>query len=279
MADQLLDKDGKPIKPADPPSDTPAIPEDHVAVPKADLDDIKRRLDVFEKATQFAPQHAPQPAPEPQGPTLADQVKEIDGKISEIGKQIDDAVDKGKPVSEMLAKRDNLITQKIDLTTDSKIGAFREQGLSALEQITTRVMADQMPHLDLVRTEFDHILSSLAPGARSNPEAVQAAYNLAVGSNVDKIVAAKVEEQLRADTPPPNDPGGTPPGRQGGSLGGGGDTIPSPQEILSPENLAAIEMSKHRNIDSYYQSLGYEGWEDHYEKNKSFYTGEPEGEA
>ncbi len=250
---------GQPVDPA--ANGDPAAVE---TVPKADFDALKNRLDAFEKGFQVGGQRAQQPAQpaQPSGPTLDDQLKEINGEVAKLNDQIDEAVKDGKPISALMSKRDELVQRGTRITIKAQdIDPFMNIGITALDQLSDRVTRGDMPHLDLVKDDFDEAIAQLDPQYRMNPQFRTMAYNVAVGKNVTKIMEAEKEKILREAAQPNNDE----PTAGSRAEGSQGDQTPKPEDVLSADALNSIA-SVGKTPDTYYQGMGYKGWEDYYEK-------------
>lgn len=230
----------------DPKLPTLSVPEGHVIIPQSELDTIRTRLDTFERnAGQLAePQNIA-----PTGPTLDEQLATIDTSIVKLDEQIDQAVIDGKAISALNRERDKLTGQKNKLYTDDQVAAFTSQGTEVIAQLSTKVMAGEMPHLTNanVATAYKENLAKMAPAIRMNPEAQKAAYNLALGANMETILAEQKEVILRDGSNPPADPpGGTGKrieGEGGDPGGGGGDTAPTFEEHFGTDSMAALRMA------------------------------------
>ena len=241
MPEPILDPlTGKPTVP--PAGTTPPDPQ-LVQVDKTEWDDIKtkvQRLDAFEAGARSV-QPAPAPAPAaPTGPTFAEQVTEIDTQIVALNTKIDEAVTGGKAVSQFMNERDALTHKRTRMQIKHEdIDPAFNMGIQTIDQISAEVTRGKMPHYDLVQVDVEAALAALPAEQRMNPQMRQAAYNIAVGQNIEKIMDAQKEEMLRSVTPPAN---GEPPagGKRTGAGGGEGDA-PKPKEVLSANALAAIK--------------------------------------
>ena len=162
---------------------------------------------------------------------------------------------------------------------DAKVGRLEEFGLDTMSQLTKEIVANKMPHLAIpeVKQSYDEMMKLLPPNMKANPEALQNLYTQAVGKNTNTILALKQEEWLRAqaESPATQDPGAS-GGARGGAVGAGANGIPKPEDVLDKENIKAIR-ALGKTPDSYYQSMGYSGWADFWEKTGKDYF-EPEGE-
>lgn len=252
-----LKEDGKP-------------PAEGVVISPEEWGSIKGRLDTFEKMGFNVQPAAPAVPAAPAGPTLKDQLKVIDDSLDALSLKIDDAITNQKPVAALLTERDGLSRQYLRLQIKHEdIDPAFAVGIETIDQLSETVTRGQMPHLDLVRGDYDVALQSLPPEQRMNPKMRQAAYNIAVGQNVDKIMTAKKEEDLRAASaqePPP-------PGDSSRAAGADQDTVPKPEDVLSRDTLKALKL-KGQSVDAYYKSIGYEdGWGDFWKKSGKEYFG------
>lgn len=273
---------GKPIitdPPVTPPAGDPPDPNAPpapatVAVPADEWTAMKTRLDVFEKVGLNLNQPAAPAAPAPpSGPTLSDQVSEIDVQVSVLNTKIDEATAESKPISHLLTQRDTLTHRKTRLQIKAEdIDPAMATGAQTIEQISAKITRADMPHYDLVRTDVESALANLPVDQRMNPQMRTAAYNIAVGQNLDKILDAQKEEILRAATPAPGTP---PPSANARSKDSKGNEVPKPSEVLSRDSLAALE-GVGKTPDEYYKSRGYAGgWTEFYEKRGKEYFGAP----
>lgn len=242
-----------------------------------EFNQLKGKLDAFEKGFggQFGQQQQAAPTPSaPSGPSFDDQISNLDNQIKAFDAQIDEAVADGKPVSSLFRKRDTLTSEKTRLTVKYQdLDPALSQGIQAIDYLTDKVTRNDMPHLDVVKDSFETNLRDLPANQRMNPQVRQAAYKIAVGENIDKILEAKKEEVLRSAAA---EPAGDVSGENGRGKGAGGkDDIPTPQEVLGTEAMQALK-TKGITVDEYYKKLGYEDWSDFYEKKGKGFFGEGE---
>lgn len=242
-------------------------PTPSVSIPTAEWEDIKRRLDSFDR--MGASFNQPQASPPPSGPSFSDQLSEIDTQLESLNERIDSAVSSGEPVSRLLSERDKLTSRRTRLQIKHEdIDPALSSGLSSIEHLTSEITRSKMKHYDIVKGEVEKALSSLPPEQRINPQIRQAAYNMAVGNNLDKIIAAEKEASLRAEhlsTSP------TPSSKSSRSSSSTSSDTPSPRDILSSAALSAIK-AKGISVDEYYKKLGYkEGWSEFYTKRGKAY--------
>lgn len=280
--DPITGKSVQPTPPADPSDPTAPLvdPSEMMTVPKGEWDNMKTRLDSFEKGINFGRQTAqPAAAPAvPAGPTLSDQLAEIDTQITALDTQVDAAVADGKPVSKLLKERDTLTSKRLRMQIKAEdIDPAFNAGIQTIDQLSEEITKGQMSYLTIpeVKAEYDNALASLTPDQKMNPKMRMVAYQIAVGKpeNLTKILEAQKEATLREASQPPTDP---PAGNSRGTGGGdGGDTVPKPKDVLSRDALAAIN-SKGITVDEYYKKLGYNDWADFWEKRGKSYFGEEE---
>jgi hypothetical protein len=280
---------GDPAKPSngDPPPSAPPGNGDPPAaeyVSKADFDAMKENFETVNKTLQevnlriqgFASPQPAQPSAPP-GPTetekLQSQLREKQAELSRLNKQFEDAYSSAQPVGDIMAKKDAISAEISEIRSELKwrprLDALEQTGGQALEQLTDTVTRGQMPYLsdpDVKRT-YEETMKQIPQQYRSDMRVRKQAYDAAVGANHEKLFEARLQEAARkaADDPPggTQEPGAAGSGRQHSS--GGGPSIPDPKEVLSSDNLAAIRASG-KTVESYYKSLGYEGWADFYEK-------------
>lgn len=265
-ATPVVDPTKPPVDPVDPPE----------FVPKKDFDDLKTSLDAMSlKLDTFGqPQPAPVAPVAPVVDTTAQDLVDINTKITAMDEKIDKAVYDGKGLGSLLRDRDALLEKRITLNNKKEFDTFRTAGVQTLDNLSAQVVQSQMPHLQVpeIKMAYDSALAQMDPSVRMDPNIRVAAYNHAVGINVDKIVDAKVQETLRADPANPQDPSNI-AGREVNNPPGGADGIPKPDTILSADNLNAIK-SVGKSVDGYYKSLGYKGgWNEFYEANREYYEG------
>lgn len=271
-------KKGKEIDMADESKTTQTPPavdppkEEFVQIKKEDWDGVQdklKRLDVFEQrfSELGTPAQPAAPAPPP-GPTMDEQLADVDKEISAMDADVDKAVEEGKGVAALLKKRDALLTKKNQIMVDSRVGELSDRGFSTIDQLSDIVMKGQMPYLDVVKGDYDKIIASMPQAARANPQARLLAYNNAVGQNVDKITTLEREKALREGAATTQ----TTPGAPGREVVDGGDKAPKPEEVLSAENLEAIH-GLGFTVDEYYKRMKGKTWAEHYEESKEYYEG------
>jgi len=267
MTEPIIDPvTGKPKAPDG--NNTP--PGDFVQISKEEWGGINARLDTFEKmGYNIQPATPPAPAAAPAGPSFNDRVRDIDAGIVTYNTQIDDAVANNKPVSALLTERDKLTASRLRMQIKHEdIDPAMAQGIETIDQLSDTVTRGQMPHIAIVLADYNAALNSLTPETRMNPKMRKAAYDIAVGQNVDKIMAAEQERILReANEPPPPAPGDS-----SRTSGGDADAIPKPEDILSRDTMNALKI-KGQTADDHYKSMGYEGWDDFYVKRGKEYFG------
>lgn len=240
-------------------------------VPQSDFDALRQRLDVFEQVglqQQQRDVYSP-----PAGPSFDDQIADFDKKLEALDTQIDKAVEDGNAVSRLLRERDKINSARVRLEVNREFDPKFAAGVETIDFLAGEVTRRKMPHYDIVKDDVERHLKSLPANQRMNPQVRQAAYQLAVGQNVDKIVAAKEEEVRRSvaenASMAPNGPNGRMSGGQGYSEG-----VPDPKKILGSGAIAALK-AKNVSVDQEYQRRGYVGWEDYWNKTgKKYFDGE-----
>jgi hypothetical protein len=267
MPDPVIDPTtGEPVTPN---------PPEGIVIKQEEWDAMKQKLDAFDRGGgggQFQPQ-APPPPPEPSGPTLAEQVSEFDKKINELGVQIDTAIKDEKPISELLAKRDSLTSQRTRLVIKSEdIDPALSAGVNTIDKLSAEMTRGQMQYYDVVKDDYEAALSGLPADQRMNPETRKLAYEMSVGKNIDKITELKKEELLRSAA---DDPSLIPGNNNSRTTPDVDPNIPSPKDILGSDALAALKL-KGKTVDEYYKGLGYQDWPDYWEKTGKAYFGEGE---
>lgn len=250
----------------------PDPPEDPMKKIQESLDNVGKRLDTFD--ARFEGMTAVQPAVSPvapvsPGPSVGDQIKDINTELVEIGKQLDEATKNNEPISELMFKRDELVEKRTTLNVSSQFDAKLGAGVSAIDQLSRKAAEGDMPHLKVpeVKKAYDGLMDGLTPEQRMNLGVCKEIYNLVVGQNIDMIVKTEREEVLRAkEEPPPQVPGST-TGRQQ-PVNDDGKT-PLVEDVLSAGALASIT-SLGLTVDQYYSRKGYGGWDDYYKQNKDY---------
>lgn len=262
----------EPTPAIDPATGKPVVPPPEpqkVSITVDELTSLKSaaaKLDVFEKMGPSFGAPAPAPAA-PAGPSLADQVKDIDTKIESLDAKIDEAASNQKPISKLLRQRDDLNAKRIRLQIQHEdINPRMSAGIQTLNDLTSEIVKGQMPYLDIVKKEYDSFLNNIPEESRASLQARQMAYNLACGQNMDKIIAAKKEEFLREATPNP----ATPQTSSGRGKDTSGADIPEPKDILGEGAMQALK-EKGQTADDYYRRLGYAGYTDWWEKTGKEY--------
>lgn len=264
---------GKPI--ADPNASQPPTVDDpnYTVVSKEDLASMRGKLDAFDKIGTNFQQPAAQPQqPQSSGPTLAEQLQDTQAKIEKLNTQIDQAIADQQPVSKLLSQRDALNSKALRLQIQEEdLGPLRMIGTQALNQLSDTVTRQGMKHFDVVKDDFNSILSTVPEDQRMLPEVRKIVYETAVGRNTDKIFEAEREKILREaaeqqalDTN----------NNSGRTVDKDGNEIPKPVDILGEGAMAALK-TKGQSVDQYYQTLGYTGYQDWWEKTgKEFYEEE-----
>lgn len=255
---------------------TPPIPsfDETLFVKKEDFARLEGRLSAFMDNFGMQ-QHAQQPA-QPTGPTIADRMVELDKKMEELDVAFEAAINDGRGVAAIQRKREEIIQAKADLRYGTQIEELKSFGVSAIDQLSGEVVKGSMPHLTIneVKTAYERAISSMPPDQRMNPEARRLAYKFAIGENMDRILELEREKLLRetkvkTGTPGDNEPPATPPT-------GYPEGVPAPEEILSKENLDALN-AKGQGVDDYYRGMGYADWSDYWLKvGKAYHYGEEE---
>lgn len=246
MAD-LLDAAGNPIVVEEIKPEV-TVPEGHVLIKQEDWDGLGRRLDFLERPIVEAPPAMPAA---PVGPSLDDQVGGMDRELGELNKQIDDAIKEEKPVSGLLVKRDQIVAKKHDVITDAKLSNVMNQGMETLQHLTSEVTQTKMPHLAVVKGEFDSILAGMGPEHKASPKAQIAAYDLACGRNMDKILEIEKEKFQRKDPATTQDVT-----EHSGRDTKGGDETPSFGEYFGDDAMLALK-AKGQTPDEYAKRMGY----------------------
>ena len=222
------------------------------------------------------------PAPPAEDPFKADKerISQIDVQLEEISKKVDQAAMDGRGVGDLMRQQNSLMIERSELHGKVIAGAGDpriDAGIQTIDALTNEVISGKMPYLSIpgVKDRYDYYVAQLMPEQRMNPQAKMGCYNLAVGENLQSIEEAKKQEWLRdmedgRDTKTQDQTTGAGTGRQHQS--GGDGATPPPEKVLSRDALQTIKKSRHHNPDSYYRSLGYEGWDDYYAKNKEYLT-------
>jgi hypothetical protein len=222
-------------------------------------------------------QSAPAP-PQPTGPSQAEKIAAIDAQLVKLDTMMDDAIADGKSISKIQRQREELIQEKADIKYTTKIDELQSFGAYAIDQLTDKVVAADMPMLKYpeVKAAYDEAIGSMGPNQRMNPEVRMTAYNYACGKNQTLVFDKMFEERMRAEEVATQTP--STPGRDVAQKDDP-HRIPDPSEYLSAENMAALEAAG-KTPDQHYKSLGYADWADFWVKTgKAHFIGEePEEE-
>jgi hypothetical protein len=187
--------------------------------------------------------------------------------------ELQKALQDGDPAA--LRRMQNANNARLLAAVQQLVEPLRVTGTKAISDITNRVMRASMPHYELLKNDVDKMLDSLDPAIRMQPETVEHVYNIAVGKNVDKIVATEVEKQLRQS-------------READAATGGGGDASSRQvetgatelkefaEIVGPDAMAALKTRK-QTPEQFVARQGYASIEAWLKVAKE--QGEPEGAA
>lgn len=249
-----------------------------VTVPKEEFEGLKSQVgELSQKVLAYERFGTPQPvAPaEPAGPSVEDQIKEIDTQIEALDEELEVAVREGTGVKDLMKNQRALSAKRSRLEIVSQeIDPFRTSGMQALGQLTDRVTKGAMPHLTIPEVEktYQATLQGLPEGARANPDTLMAAYKYAVGEHADAIGDARVEAAVREATETLSQ---QPSSTSARIVDSKGNEIPKPEDVLSKEALEGLR-SVGRSVDEHYKKLGYKDWADYYEQNREYYEGEGE---
>ena len=220
----------------------------------------------------------PQQPQQPQGPSQAEKISAINDQLVKLDTMMDEAIAEGKSISKIQRQREDLIQEKADIKYSAKIDELQSFGAYAIDQLTDKVVASDMPMLKYaeVKSAYDEAISSMGPNQRMNPEVRMTAYNYACGKNQTLIFDKMFEERMRADEVDTQTP--ATPGRDVAQKDDP-NRIPDPSEYLSAENMSALQAAG-KTPDQHYKSLGYADWADFWVKTgKAHFTGEePEEE-
>lgn len=270
----MNDKDKKADASVDDPLKDVQLPEGYTAIKSDELEAMKtrntemngigKRLDYLEKSGPNFAAQPPQPEP-PKGPTVDEQVVQLDKDLETLDSQIDKAIEDEKPVSSLLRERDKINEKKIRLRTEESVNVLRSQGLQSISQLSKEISQAKMPYLEAIpeiKTTYEAMLAKATPEMLSNPESLSAAYNFAVGQNMTKVIDFEREKAQRAadaDNPPP-----PPPGKTGRDIKGGGEGGEKPtfEEHFGEDAMNAL---KRQNVtkDEFAKKLGYKDADDY----------------
>lgn len=280
MPEPIVDPnaDPQPDPNADPQAagGEPQAPE-MVSIPKEELADIQeklKKLDVFDSMGFMQPGTQPVAPAAPPGPTMAEQVADIDKEITDIDTEIDSRITDGKGISDLSRKRDGLSSKRIEIRiTADHIDPIRQAGFATIDQLSAEVTKGQMPHLNLptVKASFDQAMGALTPEQKMNPAVRVNAYKLAVGMHFDEIMGVQKEVWLRETASSGTQEPSSTTGRTAGG-GGEGDKIPKPEEVLDKGNLDALRTAG-KSVDDFYKGMGYTGWDNYWEATGKEYYG------
>ncbi len=256
--------------------DEPVEPKPEFAT-KEDIAEIKGALEQVTLSMKNFGQPSAPVQNVPEGPGLDEQVAELDKQLSSLDEPFEDAVREGKGVAAIQRKREALIQKRADLIHKTDMEELRTFGTFAIDQLTDEVVKDKLELLRIpeVQHAYDQALSSMTPAQKMNPETRMLAYKFACGENMDKIFDLKLQEHLRqTEEAKTQEPAAA--GRQQEVDKSHPDYVPQPDEVLSKENMDAIKFSG-KDLETYYQSMGYKGWEDFWKTDgKAYFAGEEE---
>lgn len=257
---------GEPITP--PAGDTTLV-----TIPKGEWETLKAKLDVFDKlGPMLTARQEPAAPPPPQGPSLADQVKDIDAEITRLDDQIDTNISEQRGIKELARKRDALTSKRLRLQIQHEdINPALQSGINTIDQLSAEITRGKMPHYDVVKSEMDQILKGIPVDQRMNPQVRQLAYETAVGKNMDKILTAEREKILRETA----DQQALDPNH--GRKPNGADDVPKAKDVLGAAGIAAIR-EKGQTVDEHFRSRGYDGWAGYYKKYEDYYKEQGFGE-
>jgi hypothetical protein len=269
MPDPIDPTTGKPIA----ATPDPAASQTLVTIPKEEWEGLKAKLDVFDRLGSNFNQQPAEPAA-PAGPSLADQVKDIDSEIDRLDDQIDLAIADQKSIKSLARKRDSLSAKRLRLQIQHEdINPAINSGINTIDQLSAEITRGKMPYYELVKDQMNQILKGIPQSQRMSPEVRQLAYETALGKNMDKVLTAEREKMLReAAAQPALDP--THSGR-GASTD---PSVPKARDVLGPGGMAAIR-EKGQTVDQHFQSRGYKGgWPEYYKKHEDYFKDQGFGE-
>lgn len=269
-----------PVEPTEPSA--PATPPDAPPKPdfatKEDLANLRGAIETLSiQFRNFGQGAAPTP-PAPRGPTLSDQLSTLESKLESLDAQLEDAITSGKPgISKIQRERERILQTKIDLQSNAKLEEIRSMGVFAIDQLTDQVVSNQMPFLKIpeVKGAYDKAIRDLPPDQRMSPQIRIAAYQYAVGSNMDKVFDTKLQEHMRTSTAPPTQTPTATSGRTTDRTTHDPNRTPKPSEVWSEENLAALRAAG-KTPDSYCRALGYRDFSEWWTKEGKEYYAEKE---
>lgn len=146
-----------------------------------------------------------------------------------------------------------------------EIDPIRQAGLGAIASLTDRVLATKMKYLTIPqvkKTYESYKAQATQSGTILNDVAMEKIYNLAVGDNMDLVLAADREafQRQQAATNVQTDAA-----KSSRTEGKTSDVIPKPEEYYSHE---ALELLKRvgRTPDTEAQRRGFADWDEYYTK-------------
>jgi len=231
------------------------------------------------KMETFGQPRGPAPPPKPAGPTLEEEVAELDKSLASLDEPYEEAVRKGEGVLAIQKKREQLIQKRADLIHSRDINELKTYGTFAIDRLTDEVVGSKLELLRIpeVKQSYEAALNSMAPDQRMNPETRLLAYKFACGEHMDKIFDLKLQEHLRKEEETKTNipTGGA--GREHELSKDDPNYVPKPEDVLTKDNLAALRRVG-KTVDGYYKQMGYDGWADFWKKDgKAYFEGE-EGE-
>jgi len=180
---------------------TITVPKEQWEQMQQTIQNVTAKLDVFDKmGPNFGQPAAPTVPAAPSGPSVDEQVADLDTQIDTLEDEMEAAYKDDKPTKEIRKKINNLIEKKASLRNDARFNQFAQQGLGMISQLTDSITSGKMPMLSKVpevKREYDRIISNMAVEQRANPASLKAAYDLACGTNIDKIREVEREEWQR----------------------------------------------------------------------------------
>ncbi|GAF86211.1 unnamed protein product, partial [marine sediment metagenome] len=183
-------------KPEEPELEPAPVPE---FVTKEDFANLAGKIETL--SLQAGNWGQPQAPAAPTGPSVEQQITTVDEHLVKLDTQMDTAIAEGQPVSSIQRKREELIQHKMDLKYNTKIEELQSFGVFAIDQLTDKVVAKDMPMLQYpeVKDAYEKAIATMSPDQRMNPEVRMTAYSYACGANMDLIFDKKFEEKIRAD--------------------------------------------------------------------------------
>lgn len=161
-----------------------------------------------------------------------------------------------------------LVDRRVDRVIREHVEPLRAQGEAAIANLTLEVAKSKMPYFEQVRGDMEAFLSQMPTGVRANPQALQIAYDSAVGKNFKRLAEAETEGKLRQMAGATGGVAGTAlPGGNNGRQAGG-SKVPNALEAFGPAVAEAVRSKG--GEDAFARTLRFKDWAEYYEATKEY---------